>query len=698
MLKNRAIVLGSLFILLVACGLRIYYMQFKSEAHMDEILSIVLSEYNEYGWTKPFDTNRIWNAKQMQEATLWNDSTLRGALSDVGNLWRNNRDDPHTNLYYSLFRLWHIGFVHTDSQSTFYRGMSLNFVFLFCAFYFAFLIARRIFGQNYFVLFFLSLAFLNPASISNTLFMRPYALQEATFLGFCYCLLKIFDFFVKRSFHKPFFLVSSHSIKKYLALWSGFVFMLFVGCIVFSFFTKESREAQLIAHSITLQEDKTYLLEGKMVFANHLFRSHEPYVILQSDVDSLHLTFTPLSIAQEENARYIRFVTHEVIQVGENIGSLLYTLSVSYKLYFALAIIYILGCICIYFFDFLSYEVLLLSVPTALLLLSGYFASIFVVMIFAVATLWAYKIHKSKRHTLFFIGSLVWALILTTLLYPRYLLAFRGYRSQEVGDKLSVDYLLSHCVENFKIFCHILISNLSWSIIIAIFIGIVITIFYALKYRTHLKHYLIQVPFALIFGICASLWAFGVIYIAPYKDLRYIMSVFPLLCLLPTYTGVIIYRIFTQYTHKYAPQYVIGGGLIVIYAFVCIWSVIPMDNKKITTLQYSNHIAEKYHQIPHIHTFAFMQNGVFFSSLIVPYLPDTYNMQFVNSCDDLTNFVVTYGEIEWITDEQSHCPLHSYEVSPFYHIGTIRSMIVRLKGKPLVDNQHRILESKNKKE
>lgn len=77
--KSKILILGAVAILLVACGLRVYYLQYKDIAHMDEILSIVLAEYNEYGWGKDFETYTIYTAEQMQEMSLWNDSTLKGA-------------------------------------------------------------------------------------------------------------------------------------------------------------------------------------------------------------------------------------------------------------------------------------------------------------------------------------------------------------------------------------------------------------------------------------------------------------------------------------------------------------------------------------------------------------------------------------------------------------------------------------------
>ena len=198
---NRAILLGGGgVILILAITLRINFLEQKLDAHVDEILSIILSEYNEYGWGKVFEENKVITPDEAKSAILWNDSSLSGAFKDVYKLWKNNRDDPHTNFYYTLLRLWHIGYTDTNLQHIFYRGASLNILFFIIGFYFAYRIALR-FQYNYMVLLFLSIAFLNPASINNTLFMRPYALQEMLFLVFCYGFICTFDK-LKLDYHK----------------------------------------------------------------------------------------------------------------------------------------------------------------------------------------------------------------------------------------------------------------------------------------------------------------------------------------------------------------------------------------------------------------------------------------------------------------------------------------------------------------
>ncbi len=573
--KSKILILGAVAILLVACGLRVYYLQYKDIAHMDEILSIVLAEYNEYGWGKDFETYTIYTAEQMQEMSLWNDSTLKGALNDVKRLWVNNRDDPHTNLYYSLLRLWHIGFIHTDLKQTFYRGVGLNFVFLLCGFACAFVLARRLFGESYFILVFLCLAFWNPASINNTLFIRPYALQEMSFLLFCYVLLRILQSFKKPLFNTSLFQCENykHKVKKPIAIWSACSIVDLGYCVSLECFTHKVRYAQIVAHKVdTNAKHLGYEIKGKMLFPSHIFRDHSPYIVINPMLDSIHLesvldgAFTPIAIHIDENPRYLIFDTKHNIQAGEILGNIPYTLHITFKLYAMLVLAYVIGCAVIVCAGLLSYEVLILSSVTALLLLSGYFVAIFVVMIYALATLWAYRA-RAYKDKLFFITALVYAMFLSTLLYPRYFLALTGGRGKEVGDKLNMDYVVQHFGANTQHFFDILSTQLSYGVICISLCGICLVLAQVIKYRATLLAYmkdfnkvLPPMPLALILGLCAFVWAFVVIFIAPYKDLRYIMSIFAILLLLPVYSLASMYNLVSCYLRKYTLPMLGGGG------------------------------------------------------------------------------------------------------------------------------------------
>ncbi|TLE00626.1 hypothetical protein LS73_004250 [Helicobacter muridarum] len=169
-----------------------YYLEHRVDLHLDEVLSIVLSEYNDYGWGKFYEDGIVLDSNTIKEKLLWNDPTISGAFRDIAKLWKNNRDRPHTNLYYSIFRLWHIGFIDNDTKSLLYRGISLNLVLFAFSFVLAICLVRNLLllassnsnTMQVCILVFLMMAFLNPASITNTLFMRPYMLQECLFILF----------------------------------------------------------------------------------------------------------------------------------------------------------------------------------------------------------------------------------------------------------------------------------------------------------------------------------------------------------------------------------------------------------------------------------------------------------------------------------------------------------------------------------
>ncbi|WP_334090970.1 hypothetical protein, partial [Helicobacter typhlonius] len=661
------------FVFCVAFGLRLYFLEFKQVAHMDEILSIVLSEYNEYGWGKNFEPHKIYTAKQLQHMTLWNDSSLSGALSDVKKLYVNNRDDPHTNLYYSLLRLWHIGFIHTDLKQTFYRGISLNFVFFTCSFVLAFMLYVRLFGFNYFLLYFLALAFLNPASINNTLFMRPYALQEMSFLLLCYVFVRILQSFKNTSFNIPFLDNKDFALKlkKYIKIWSICIIFAFGFCFALRFFTNEIRYAQVVAHNIEINTESNietkeihYKIEGKMLFSSFIFRDHSPYIVIEPMPDSMKFTSQVLSppIHQDKNPRYLQFDSTKDIQKGEIIGNIAYTLHISYKLYVMLVLVYVIGCVLFVCVRLLSYEVLILAICTAFALLSGYFALIFVVMIYFLATLWAYRA-KAYKDKLFFATTFIYSLLLSKLLYPNYFSGFVGGRGKEVGDKLSLEYVIENfyqiCTQFFDIFTH----YLSYSVVIFGLFGLCLACAYALKYRSAILVYFksddvgLNPPLiALLFGICALLWAFVVIFVAPYKDLRYIMSIFPLLFLLLNFALVSLYHLLSHSV----PQYVRGGGVIIALWFI--GSIMPFDKQKIDTLQGYRFTLTKEYKDMVIPQIVLIENSTYYVSLIIPYLPKDLKVMFIESCEDLSSIMSVYDKIDFVVNEKFECALDSYDV------------------------------------
>jgi hypothetical protein len=182
-----------LIIYLFTIGIRIYWLTQKNGFNVDEGLSVALSCYNDYMWTKNYELNKEYIGKEIKEISLCKNDSIKNVFRDIFLLWNNNRDSPHTNLYYSLFRLSLAGLKTGNIKPIIFRGGVLNLVFFTISLVFFFLLMKLLFPDSK-ILQFVSTActFLSTATISNTLLFRPYQIQETMFIVFCYCFFKTF--------------------------------------------------------------------------------------------------------------------------------------------------------------------------------------------------------------------------------------------------------------------------------------------------------------------------------------------------------------------------------------------------------------------------------------------------------------------------------------------------------------------------
>ena len=181
----QALILIAVYAL--ALGVRVYWLSQKDGLHVDEGLTVAYAFYNDYIVAKNYEYGKKYTGKELKEASLVNDAGLKDALNDVRNLWKDNRDAPHTNLYYSFLRLSFIGAKTSDISSIIFRGGILNLLLFTVSFIFFFLLMRLLFpGSQLLQCAAVFCAFLSTAAISNTLFFRPYQIQETMFIIFCY--------------------------------------------------------------------------------------------------------------------------------------------------------------------------------------------------------------------------------------------------------------------------------------------------------------------------------------------------------------------------------------------------------------------------------------------------------------------------------------------------------------------------------
>jgi len=175
----------------IALGFRIYWLSQKDSFMIDEGLSVTLASYNDYMWTKNYDLSREYTGKEVKEISLCDNDSLKNVFEDIFRLWKDNRDSPHTNLYYSFLRLSLAGLKTGDIKIIILRGGILNIFFFTLSFIFFFLLMRLLFPELLLMQYLAALcAFLSTGTITNTVLLRPYQLQETLFIVFCYFLFK----------------------------------------------------------------------------------------------------------------------------------------------------------------------------------------------------------------------------------------------------------------------------------------------------------------------------------------------------------------------------------------------------------------------------------------------------------------------------------------------------------------------------
>ena len=267
-MKNKKLVIV-FFVLFyfVAFFTRLYWISQKEGFNFDEFSTVVLACYNEYVWEKNYELNKFFSGKEIKEMTLCDDGTLKGAITDVLYLYKYNRDTPHTNLYYSLLRISFLGLETGDMQQIFFRGAILNLIFFSISFVFFFLLVRLIFEDDFISLVAVFCTFMSIAAISNTLFMRPYQLQETFFIVFAYFVLKhinkskIIQTEDKSFIHINFKLLLSTSIITAFTLLTGYYTIIYIflfGLFIIWYnkiennFDKEKLKQEFIFYGIAL--------------------------------------------------------------------------------------------------------------------------------------------------------------------------------------------------------------------------------------------------------------------------------------------------------------------------------------------------------------------------------------------------------------------------------------------------------------
>lgn len=163
--------------------LREFWIVSRAGLHIDESQSFILAAYN----SKTLAQDVISTTGDQFRNSMWfNDKTITGMLTDLANIWHDNRDTPHSNLYYSLLRIWFTGISSSDFRFTLGWALQLNILFFCVSFTVLAALIHRLFKSHAITITGVIIAFIGAGTISNTIFARPYQLQETMFIVFLF--------------------------------------------------------------------------------------------------------------------------------------------------------------------------------------------------------------------------------------------------------------------------------------------------------------------------------------------------------------------------------------------------------------------------------------------------------------------------------------------------------------------------------
>jgi hypothetical protein len=167
--------------------------------------------------------------------------------------------------------------------------------------------------------------------------------------------------------------------------------------------------------------------------------------------------------------------------------------------------------------------ILRLTAVASLTLLSGYFAAIYVLMFYGELALACWK--NSKRGHLKSLGiSFLASILLARLLFCKFFYGFSCGRAGKAFGCFNQNVILWNFIESASAFFRILQNHLFYVPIL--WIIFVIAMFFPIFQE---KNEARDGKYPLFIIIASLLWGFGVVFLAPFKDLRYIAPCFPVL-------------------------------------------------------------------------------------------------------------------------------------------------------------------------
>lgn len=184
-------VLSIVLIFICLAGTRLLKVKDKDALFLDEYFTVMLANYLDYGCSIPFlDQDNVFTGKELKSIYMKDAAGMEDIVYDLFHLWKNTRDISHSNFYYSIMRC---AFFHADTSDIsdiVFRGMLVNMICFALSFFFMFKILWLLSRDYYVTILMLIVIFASAVSLSGTLYLRRYQLEECLLIAFTYFFIK----------------------------------------------------------------------------------------------------------------------------------------------------------------------------------------------------------------------------------------------------------------------------------------------------------------------------------------------------------------------------------------------------------------------------------------------------------------------------------------------------------------------------
>ena len=231
--KKYIFYLAIFLILLFSLFVRIYWASKQEGLYWDEYHSLSFSNYGLFADDKlNLETvNNTLGYDILKSITIDN-SSIEDCINDIKRLYKDTDDPFISNLYYTLLRFAFIGRETVNIKNIIITGTVLNCIFSIISFIFLLKILKLIFeNKKEFIIFSLLIFSLSPISISFSMFLRAYQMQETFFIVITFIVINTI-YNNKYSIQNLFFTSTIAGIG-YLTLYSSLLFVLILSAMLF---------------------------------------------------------------------------------------------------------------------------------------------------------------------------------------------------------------------------------------------------------------------------------------------------------------------------------------------------------------------------------------------------------------------------------------------------------------------------------